>query len=107
MDEKNPPFADSCGQKELLDKTKKKLGLTVSNSKAVQPSFHADQAVVEKKQNQVMERDRNTHDNIAPVSSQQAIPLRVTSTPDVKRNVMHIAHSQEMKPIITTSAITE
>lgn len=106
MDEKNPPFADSCGQKELLDKTKKKLGLTVSNSKAVQPSFHADQAVVEKKQNQVMERDRNTHDNIAPVSSQQAIPLRVTSTPDVKRNVMHIAHSQEMKPVITTSAIT-
>ncbi|PFX32546.1 AT-rich interactive domain-containing protein 5B [Stylophora pistillata] len=107
MDEKNSPIGDSCEQKELLDKTKKKPGLTVSNNKAImQPSFHTDQAIVGKKQNQVIGRDRNTNDNIAPVSSQQGAPLRVTSTADVKRNMMHVAHSQEMQPVMTMSAVT-
>lgn len=99
MDEKNSPLTDSRAQKELLDKTKKKPGLTVYNSKASQPSPHADKAAVEK-QNQATSGARTTQGRVAPVSSVQALPSRVNSTPDAKRNAISATDSEQMQPVM-------
>ena len=104
MDEKNPSAINSLAQKMPLNKSEKRQGLTVSNTK---PGIETDKTTAPRQNHGVVKAipPRFPQDNTA-VSSLPSSPYRINTTSDAKGNVVKTTNSSQVHSV-TASAVNK